>query len=69
MTLNEIPQEQTTDFPEGVNEVVYPTELEMDAFIYGLCYADDIDVECSEPFVRDGRQVVRVRVGDFGDSE
>lgn len=67
MDLNDIPQDQTKNFPTGVSEIKYYTEKEMEAFLYGLNYADDIDVSTSETFYRDGFIVVRVQVGHFSD--
>lgn len=63
--LDAIPQSQTDGFPLGITEVTYPTEEEVDAFLNGLTYAGDDDVEASKTFTRDGAFVVRVRVGDF----
>lgn len=65
MSLDEIPKDQRTDFPIGVSEVIYDTPGELAAFIHGLGYAQDIDVEYGDPFSRDGKEVVRVKVGDF----
>lgn len=63
--LEEIPVNQTDDFPEGVSEVEFNTEAEMDAFKEGLHYADDIDVESSIRFPRNGKWVCRVKVGNW----
>lgn len=63
--FDDIPKDQTGDFPDGVSEVSFKTQSEMTAFLHGLHYADDIDVENSETFERDNMFVVRVKVGDF----
>lgn len=60
-----IPHNQTSDFPDGVSEMSFETEAQMSAFLCGLHWADDIDVENSNPFERDNMIVVRVKVGDF----
>lgn len=67
MELNAIAQEQRMNFPPGVSEHVYRTRAEMTAFVDGVSLANDLDVECGPPFVRNGLYVVRVRVGNFGD--
>jgi hypothetical protein len=56
-----------TNYPPGVSEVVYDTEGEIEAFIAGLNYAQDIDVEAGTPFfdMRQCKWCVRVRVGEF----
>lgn len=69
MNLNDIPKKQTKKFPIGVTEQVFDTMAEMRAFIAGLCYADDTDVENGDPFERNGKVVVRVRVGNFDEDE
>lgn len=65
--LNAIPRDKTERFPTGVSEVKYATWDLMQAFLNGLGYADDVDVEHSEIFERNGEFVVRVKVGDFED--
>ena len=42
---------------------------EMDAFLCGLNWADDVDVENGEPFQRNGKWVVRVAVGEWDNEE
>jgi len=64
MDLDDIPQNEI-DLPMGVTEVEYDTEAEMKAFIDGLQFADDIDVNNSNYFVRNGKFIVRVVVGDW----
>lgn len=65
MDLNDIPKNKTSGFPTGVSEVCYNTEAEILAFLNGLMYADDIDVEAGQIFARGSEYVVRVRVGDW----
>lgn len=69
MNLNDIPHEQTDGFPTGVSEFSTDTDNEMRAFLAGLNYANDIDVEHGEYFERDFNFVVRIKVGDFGEDE
>lgn len=69
MDLNDIPESKTKGFATGVSEESFDTDAEMNAFLHGLTYADDIDVEAGTPFLRDGKFVVRVKVGDFGDED
>lgn len=69
MDLDAIPQEKTDKFPTGVSEVQYDTQDEMMAFMDGLNYADDIDVSHGEYFERNGKFVMRVRVGEWDDDE
>lgn len=69
MELNDIPKNKTKDFPTGVSEVRFDTHGEITAFLHGLSYADDVDVEAGEPFERGDKFVVRVRVGDWGDDD
>ena len=69
MDLDNIPQTKTKGFPAGVSEVKYATQAEMTAFLDGLNFASDIDVENGMIFQRDGQYVVRVKVGDFGDDD
>lgn len=49
--------------PEGVSEVVYETEAEMNAFLRGLNYVGDIDVSHGPVISRGGRYVVKIGVG------
>lgn len=69
MDLNDIPKNKTKGFPMGVSEHIWATAAEMTAFITGVDLAEDIDVECGEPFERKGKQVVRVKIGDWGDDD
>lgn len=61
--LDDIPQEQRDNFPEWVSEVEYPTRDLMQAFMRGLTLPDDTDVDYGPVFERDGKIVVRIRVG------
>lgn len=65
MDLNQIPKIQTDNFSEGVSEVECDTLKEMQAFLKGLNYADDVDVEHGDIFIRNNKVVVRVKVGNF----
>ena len=67
--LDRIPKSETSTFPDWVSEQSYPTKAEIDAFIHGVTYVDDIDVEVGTPFERDGQWVVRVACGDFDPDE
>lgn len=67
MDLDRIPKDKKKGFSAGVSEVEYDTLAEMNAFLHGLNFASDIDVENSTVFQRDGKYVVRVKVGDFGE--
>ncbi len=67
MDLDEIPKRKKDGFPEGVSEVEYSTRAEMDAFLHGLQFVGDIDVDNGTPFERGGKFVVRVGAGDYGD--
>ena len=68
MDLNSLPKE-ADNLPEGVSEVLFETEPEMDAFMQGFTYCGEVPgVHAGEPFERDGIHVVRIHVGDFGDS-
>jgi hypothetical protein len=69
MHVNDVPHEERKKFPTGVSEHEYDTEAEMTAFLDGVNLADDIDVESGEPFQRDGKFVVRVRVGEWDDDD
>jgi hypothetical protein len=69
MDLNNIPKNKVSGFPTGVSEHVYDTEGEMKAFIDGVNLADDIDVDSGEPFERDGKFVVRVKVGEWDEDD
>lgn len=64
LDLDEIPQLQLNNFPEGVYEVQYLSKPELDAFLDGLNYVGDIDVEHSSSFFRKDRWVVRVKIGE-----
>lgn len=52
---------------QGVSEAYFKSEEIAKAFVEGLHYADDNDVESGKPFYRNtlGYWVVRVKVGDF----
>lgn len=65
--LNDIPQDKTDNLPTGVTEQTYGTEAEINAFVDGVTFPDDIDVEVSTPFQRGDQWVVRVCVGDWND--
>jgi hypothetical protein len=67
MELHDIPRNKTKNFPSGISEQEFDTPKEAHAFTHGITYADDEDVECTEPFERNGKFVVRVRIGNFGD--
>lgn len=67
MNLDDIPQGQTVGFQTGVSEQVYDTEAEMAAFLAGISYVGDLDVCWGKPFLRGGKYVIRVRVGEWGD--
>ena len=69
MDLDDIPTTQKDKFPTGVSEMEYDTEEEILAFLNGLTYAGDGDVEGGKPFRREGKWVVRVRIGDWGDGD
>lgn len=69
MSLDTIPQDKTENFPCGVSEVEYNTEAEMKAFIDGLNYADDIDVNYGDYFQRNKKFVMRVVVGNWDEDD
>lgn len=69
MFLNDIPKDHTQNFPTGVSERNFDTEAEIHAFLEGLTYADDGDVGHGEVFKRDGKFVVRVRVGEWDEDD
>lgn len=69
MDLDDIPTTKKDKFPPGVSEVCYESANEMDAFLHGLDYVNNIDVDHGKVFIRDGAFVVRVGVGDYGDYE
>ena len=63
--LDRIPQDRKVNLPNGVSEVEYETEKELNAFLEGINYSQDLDVQTGTPFERDGNWVVRVMVGDW----
>jgi hypothetical protein len=67
--LDKLPQDQMGDFPTGVNEEVFNTMAELDAFLHGFQYADDIDAYNGSPFQRGDKFVVRVCVGDWDNED
>lgn len=69
LDLDEIPKTKTKNFKAGVSEHVYDTLAEINAFIEGVNLPSDLDVYIGTPFERDGKHVVRVKVGDFGDDD
>lgn len=69
MHVNDIPHEERKRFPAGVGEYEYDTGAEMQAFIDGVSLPDDVDVEVGDAFQRDGKWVVRVRIGDWPEDE
>jgi hypothetical protein len=65
--LDRIPEDRKVNFPIGVSEVEYETANELNAFINGLNWPEDVDVRTGTPFTRDGMWVVRVQVGDWSE--
>lgn len=55
--------------PDGWTEEVFDTPAEAAAFIRGVTYAGDIDVDAKGPFEFEGRHYVHVKVGDFSQEE
>jgi hypothetical protein len=46
------------------NEEEFPTKEEADAFVKGVNYVSDIDVDTEGPEEKDGKFVVTVLIGD-----
>jgi hypothetical protein len=66
-TLDKIPQAVKEGFPTGVVEIAFHTKAEIDAFLVGLEYTDDVDQYSGTPFQRDDLWVVRICVGDWNE--
>lgn len=69
MDIDNIPKEKVDNFPMGVSEHWFSSKAEVDAFLQGFSLPQDTDCSNATPFVRDGKWVVRVRVGYWYDEK